>query len=266
MDKTQIKGYIKPGKVFGPIYFVGTKPASSHLIDTGDGLILLDTGYPDTFGLLSENIEELGFDVKDIKIVLISHAHYDHIGTAKKIREMTGAKIYVGEKDFKMAIGEEDPLSLDLPDKDKYYVTPDVCIADRDVIELGNISILCLSTPGHTDGTMSFFFDVSDNEKTYRAGMFGGAGTNTLTEEFLLKFHLPFDNRNKFLNSIELMKKEKVEIFLGNHVVNNKTDEKLERVANGDKNAFVAPEEWIPFLESRKKRLLDVIAEDKIPH
>ena len=267
MDKTKLSGYIKPGKVFGPIYFVGTYPTSAHLIDTGDGLILLDTGYPETTWLIIDNIKELGFDINDIKIILLSHGHYDHTGAAKELRELTGAKIYIGEQDLKAVTGESDySLSGDLPDRDKHYLTPDVCISDGDTITLGNISINCISTPGHTDGTMSFMFNVTDGEKTYLAGMFGGAGTNTLTEEFLNRFGLPFENRKKFLNSIDILSKYDVEIFLGNHAVNNHTDLKLERVRNGEAYAFYAPDEWHSFLESRRQRLAQVIKEDKSKH
>ncbi len=267
MNNTEIKGYIKPGKVFGPIYFVGTKPASSHLIDTGEGLILLDIGYPENLELVMNNIEELGFSVKDIKIILISHGHYDHIGPAKVLREITGAKIYLGEKDLKMVTGECDySLSSTLPERSNYYLTPDVLLKDGDVVTLGNISIKCLSTPGHTDGTLSFFFDVTDGEKSCLAGMFGGAGTNTLTEEFLTRFNFPFENRNKFLNSIELLEKINVEIFLGNHVANNRTDIKLDMVRNGDAMVFYTPEEWQTFLNERRKRLYQVIKKDKQFH
>ncbi|WP_231322829.1 MBL fold metallo-hydrolase, partial [Escherichia coli] len=63
------EGYVRPGKVFGNIYFVGTRPASSHLIDTGDGLILLDAGFPEAIDGLLENIRSLGFDPMDIRII-----------------------------------------------------------------------------------------------------------------------------------------------------------------------------------------------------
>ena len=267
VKKSDYNGYIKSGKVLGPIYFVGTRATSAHLIDTGDGLILLDTVYPDALWLLTDNINELGFDIKDIKIILLSHGHYDHTATAKAIREMSGAKIYISGYDRKMVTGEEDPLLLpEWTDREKSYFTPDICLKNGDIIKLGNIEITCLSTPGHTDGTMSFFFDVSDGENLYRAGMFGGAGTNTLTEEVLTRFNLPFENRKKFLKSLELLSVQKVEVFLGNHVENNKTDQKLEEVRKGKKDAFIVPNEWNDFLESRRKKLFDVIRQDKTKH
>ena len=80
----------------------------------------------------------------------------------------------------------------------KGYIRP-----DGNCVSLVNTAVLCLSTPGHTDGTMSFFFDVTDGKRRYRAGMFGGAGTNTLTGEFLSAHSLPHSNRDLFFASID---------------------------------------------------------------
>ena len=87
-------GYIKPQKVFGNIYFVGIREASTHIIDTGEGLILIDPGMPETVGVVIDNIKELGFDVKDIKIILISHlraTHHARLG--KRQRRGIGRRI-----------------------------------------------------------------------------------------------------------------------------------------------------------------------------
>ena len=73
------KGAFPPFRIFGNLYFVGTKPSSTHIIDTGDGLILIDPGYCENFYLVINNIWELGFNPKDIKYILLSHCHFDHI-------------------------------------------------------------------------------------------------------------------------------------------------------------------------------------------
>lgn len=71
---------MEPFRVFGNLYFVGTKPASAHLIDTGAGLILLDSGYPETLYLVLDSIRRLGFRLEDLALILHSHGHIDHIG------------------------------------------------------------------------------------------------------------------------------------------------------------------------------------------
>ena len=81
------EGRIEPFRIIGNVYFVGTYPASSHLIDTGEGLILIDTGYGPEGAFLMENIRTLGFRLEDIKIIIHSHGHYDHFtGVAALLR------------------------------------------------------------------------------------------------------------------------------------------------------------------------------------
>lgn len=79
--------------------FVGTKPASAHLIDTGAGLILLDSGYPETLYLVLDSIRRLGFRLEDLALILHSHGHIDHIGGTRALVELTGAKTAIGAAD-----------------------------------------------------------------------------------------------------------------------------------------------------------------------
>ena len=81
------------------LYFVGSLAASCHLIDTGDGLILIDTGFPQTLYLLIDSIHRVGFDPREIRYILHTHGHYDHLGGTKQLVEMTGAKTFLGAPD-----------------------------------------------------------------------------------------------------------------------------------------------------------------------
>ena len=102
------KARMTPFKVIGNLYFVGTIPASAHLIDTGDGLILLDSGYPETLYLVLQSIYELGFNPYDIKYILHSHGHIDHIGGTRALAELTGAKTVIGRLDLDYVTGDRD--------------------------------------------------------------------------------------------------------------------------------------------------------------
>ena len=243
-------GYIEPAKIFGNLYFVGTLPSSVHLIDTGDGLILIDTGYLENLYLTVDNIHRLGFDTKDIKYIVLSHGHYDHANGAAALAHLTGAKIFLGRADAPLVTGEINHFKTHVRP-----LEPDVLLDDGDEIRLGNTKITCLSTPGHTDGTMSFFFDVTDGENTYRVGTFGGAGTNTLVKDFLISNSLPFENRNKFYESIQRLKRERVDIFIGNHVENNDTQGKLAAMKNSTGNPFIDENAWGEFLASCEIKL-----------
>lgn len=258
-------GYIEPQKVFGNIFFVGTRAASTHIIDTGKGLIMIDPGMPDSLSLVLDNMGKLGFSVLNIKKIILSHGHYDHAGAASELRMLSGAPIYIGEGDLNMVTGIEDTaLSPDPNYRKKYSFNPDFLLHDGDTVLLGNTEITCLSTPGHSDGTMSFFFNVFDGEKTCLAGMHGGVGTNTLTSDSTKDKKRLEENRKKYIQSIERLEKIEVEIFLGNHVGNNQTEKKLRQVANGDSDAFLAPDEWKSFLTGRKECLKQIILRESI--
>lgn len=251
-------GYVKPGRIFGNLYFVGTHPSSVHMIDTDDGLVLIDTGYLNNLYLVIQNIWELGFNPMDIKHILISHGHYDHSNGAPALAHMSGAKTYIGKEDLKLVTGEYTD-GTPIPK----YLDPDVLLEDGDVLTFGNTTVKCVHTPGHTDGVMSFFFNVTDGEKTYRAGMHGGVGLNTLNKPFMTKNNLPFENRQKYFDSLKKLANEHVDIFIGNHVGNNDTEGKLERSRTSAENPFIDPTEWPRFLDKCRIKLEELIESEK---
>ena len=234
---------MKPFKIAGNLYFVGTKPASSHMIDTGDGLILIDVGYEQTADTVISSVSELGFDVKDVKYILLTHGHGDHSDGAPKVRALSGAKILIGQEDVKYLNG----------------FSPDGYLSDGQRIKLGNTEIECIFTPGHTEGTFSFFFNVEEKGEIYRVGTFGGAGTNQLKKDYLDKRSLSYLLRGQFFRSIERLRSEHVDIFIGNHSWHNHTEEKYEKSLTSSVNPFIDPSEWVPFLDKLDKKLEEII-------
>ena len=242
------KGYVEPFKIWGNLYFVGTEPASTHIIDTGDGLIMLDTGYQQSLYLVIHNMHLLGFNPMDIKYIVLTHGHIDHLGGARALKELTGAKTVLGRPDEDYANGRLDltyAKELDMEYNEVFQ--PDILIDDGDKICLGNTEITAVATPGHTPGAMSYFFDVYDGDRTMRAGLHGGMGINTLSDEFLNRYNLPFSLRDDFRNSMLRLKEEKVDIFLGNHMQHNDTLGKAKRIKNGETDAFINPDEWAEY-------------------
>lgn len=260
------EGYIKPFKIIGNLYFVGCHHASTHIIDTGEGLIMIDSGYPQTLYLVLANMADLGLNYKDIKYIVHSHGHYDHLGATKALTELTGAKTFIGKEDLQYADGTLD-LTLAKESGADYFeaFTPDVLLSDGDTITLGNTTIKCISTPGHTPGTMSFFFDVYDKGNTYKCGMHGGVGLNSMKMDFLQKYGLSADCRLDFINGLNKVRNMPVDIFIGNHVGNNKTEEKaviLQNNPNG-KNPFIDKNEWRLFIDECLKNINSLIENDR---
>ena len=256
------KGYIPPFRLWGNLYFVGTYHASTHIIDTGEGLIMLDSGYQHSLYLVLQNMWELGLNPKDIKYIVHTHGHIDHCGATRALVEMTGAKTFLSEADKDYMSGVVDlswatELELDLE-----AFEADVLVNDGDTITLGNTTLTAVATPGHTPGSMSYLFNVSDGNRTLVAGIHGGAGLNTFSKAFLDKYNLPYTYRDDYFKSMDKLKTLKVDIFLGNHAWQNKTREKQVLVATGDKDAFVDPNAWAAFAEQCQQKLRDFIEKE----
>ena len=255
--------YVKPFKMADNLYFVGAIGGSSHVIDTGDGLIMIDSGYPQTLYQVIHNMHLMGLDPLNLKYIVHSHGHYDHLGATKALVELTGAKTFLGAADRDYANGTLDlTWAKELGTEYRESFEPDVLLNDGDVISLGNTHIRCVSTPGHTPGTMSFFFNATYKGKEYTCGMHGGVGTNSMQKWFLDKYNLPYSCREDFFKGLEKVKNEHVDIFVGNHVGNNNTLEKMTQITD-DFNPFINETEWPIFIENCKKHLERKIAEEQ---
>ena len=238
------EGRIDPFKIVGNVYFCGTFQASCHLIDTGDGLILIDPGYGNTLYLVIDSIYKLGFRPDQIKYIINTHWHWDHTEATAALAELSGAKTLLGRWD---------------EEKAKRYFSPDILLKDGDTLTLGNTTITFLETPGHTKGTVSLFFQTEENGETYRVGMFGGAGANTLQ-----KGAFDFDGcREAYYASLDRLQKEHVDVFIGNHVWNNDTFAKGKLMMETGENWFLDEKLWNRFLDHCRKRLDDVIANER---
>lgn len=242
--KNPWEGKMEPFKIIGNVYFAGTFQASCHLIDTGAGLILIDPGYSNTLYLVIRSIYELGFRPADIRYIINTHWHGDHTEATAAMVDLSSAKTVIGRHDAEKA---------------KRYFLPDILVGEGDTLSLGNTTISFMETPGHTKGTISFFFDTEDNGKRYRVGMFGGAGANTLAQG---KFDYE-GCREDYRRSIHRLQAETVDVFIGNHTWNNDTAAKGKRLLETGENLFVDPNLWHQFLTYCEGRLDRTIAKDQ---
>jgi len=253
------KGAFPPFRIFGNLYFVGTEPASTHIVDTGEGLIMFDSGYQHSLYLVIDGMHRLGLDPHDLKYIFHTHGHIDHIGATRALVELTGAKTVLGLADRQYANGELDlTYARELNMEFNETFEPDILWTDGDEMTIGNTTVKCVATPGHTPGALSYFFNVTDGEKTYRAGLHGGMGINTMCRSFLEKYDLPFSLREDFKKAMDRLCEEDVDIFLGNHMQHNKTPERYQQVMAGDKEAFVDKSAWAEYAVWAKNNLIQM--------
>ncbi|MDO4620753.1 MAG: MBL fold metallo-hydrolase [Lachnospiraceae bacterium] len=251
--------YVHPFRIYGNVWYVGDNWVCVHLIDTGDGLLLIDSGNCGATAMLVQAIWEAGFNPADVKWIIHSHGHVDHIGGANFFKNMYGTKLYLSAPDAKM-FRERPELSAIQDSKgimDTLFV-PDVEIQDGDVLTFGNTEIRFVMVPGHTAGCIACFFDVYDGDEKKRAGYYGGFGFNTLRGESLREMGDPeFKTRQIYRDSLARVRDEKVEIFLGNHCINNDTMGRRKKQLENPEgpNPFVDSEVWGRYLDEKRDAL-----------
>lgn len=257
-------GRVEPFKIADNLYYVGDKYVCIHLIDAGEGLILLDSGYLGTTHLLIDSIWRLGFDPANVRWIIHTHGHSDHFGASDEFKSMFGTKLAISkaeadafrEKPHRTHVNKALYPFAKIPEFDYE-------IEDGEIFEYGNIKIRFVLTPGHTVGVISPFFEVTDNGKTYLAGMYGGAGVNAVTLPNICYNEAPEDSAQQMLASIEKVWNEPVTVHIGNHPYNNKTMEKRQKQLIDGGNPFIAPESWQEFLGGLRTRIETIIKDNE---
>jgi metallo-beta-lactamase class B len=159
----------EPFRIAGNLYYVGTYDLACYLVSTKEGSILINTGLASSASQIKTNIEALGFRFSDVKILLTTQAHYDHVGAMAAIKKMTGAKLMVDEKEVEVLVsGGSSDYALGNYGRSFEPVKPDRLLHDGDPVMLGGMQIVMLHHPGHTKGSCSFLFNVNDERSSYR--------------------------------------------------------------------------------------------------
>lgn len=253
---------IDPFRIADGLYYVGDKKVCSHLIETKEGLILLDSGFYQSRHLLTESIRKLGFDPADVKWILHTHEHFDHFGAADEFRILYGTKSAISAAGAQ-SLREHPERALVDWSGSPYDVIPqfDYELQDGEIFEFGGVKIRCELTPGHALGVMSFFLEVTDGGEKHLAGLFGGAGYGAMKLDYMLSVSLPLDMPQRMLASLDRMEREPVTIHLGNHPGNNKTVAKRgQQLAEGG-NPFVDDgSSWRTFLADLRSKTEEIIA------
>jgi metallo-beta-lactamase class B len=164
--------YAEPARVFDNLYFVGGKLHSAWALTTGEGIILIDTIYPyNSEELIIGGMQKLGLDPKNIKYVLISHAHGDHIGGAEMLQNRYGPRVVMGGPDWDLVAKYPNRYKTMAPKRD-------IVASDGMKITLGETTVTIWLTPGHTPGTLSYTFPVLDRGRPVNVAYSGGTAFN----------------------------------------------------------------------------------------
>src|SRR6201982_565864 len=158
-----------PFRIAGNLYYVGSKGLASYLVTTPQGNILINSDLEANVPLIQASIEKLGFQFKDTKILLISHAHWDHDAGSAKIKQLTGATYMVMDADVPV-VESGGKADFQYGSRAAFLYPPtkvDRVLHDGDKVSLGGTVLVARLTPGHTKGCTTWTMKVADGDKTY---------------------------------------------------------------------------------------------------
>jgi CubicO group peptidase (beta-lactamase class C family)/glyoxylase-like metal-dependent hydrolase (beta-lactamase superfamily II) len=247
-------------KVIGNVYYVGSKDLATYLITTPEGHILINSGLDRTVPLIQKSVESLGFKMTDVKILLASHAHSDHVGGHALLQKQTGAKVYVMRGDDQVIASGG---------KGQYHYTTsrwDPCKVDRvledgDEVKLGGVTLTARLTPGHTRGCTTWTWRVEDGGKKYDVVVIGSPNVNP---GFQLANNKDYPEiATDFAKTFEILKGLPCDVFLGAHGGYYGMVDRYALLQKGKANAFVNPEGYKEYVALKERAFRKTLAEQQ---
>lgn len=242
-----------PFRIADDFYYVGTRGLASYLVTTPAGHVLINSSLESSVPFIRANVEKLGFKFTDIKILLISHAHWDHDAGSAAVKELTGAKYMVMEADVQVVEtgGRADPFYGHLPITHYPPAKVDRVLHDGDEVKLGKQVLVAHWTPGHTQGCTTWSLKVTDGGKTYEAVIIGSPNVNDGYK--LVNFAGYPTIAADYERTFRVLKSLPCDIFLGAHGDYFDMARKLSSLGEVTGNPFVDPEGYKQFVEAREQ-------------
>lgn len=252
---------VEPFRVAGNIYYVGVAGVSSFLITTPDGHILLDGGFTETVPHIQDSVGKLGFKMEDVKVLINSHAHFDHAGGLARLKKLTGARLMISEADAPLIStgGVGDFYWGDKPTFEPVAV--DRTLRDKDEVKLGGVTMIARLTPGHTKGCTTWTMKVREGARDLDVVFVG----STTVPGYKLVGNALYPNIvADYAHTFALLKSLKCDVFLGPHGSFFDLDEKRLRLERGAKaNPFVDPAGYKRFVARTENEYLRQLRAEK---
>lgn len=250
----------EPFQIGDNLYYVGHTGVTAFLLTGPDGHVLIDGGYPEHGPLIIESIDKLGFDIRDVRILLNSHAHSDHAGGLHDLQEASGAELWVSEGDAGvMAAGGRGDKALG-PMRYTWYAgllrfpapRVDRTFADGDTIRVGPIELTAHITAGHTRGCTSWSFPITDGDRT----LFAVSICSLKLFPFVSLDSKAYPTlRGDFEKSFETLRNLPVDVFLASHSgwFNLHQKQRKQGSATSLITPFIDPEGYHSFIDAAEE-------------
>lgn len=235
------------------LYYVGSKGLANYLITTPEGHILINSDLEANVPLIRNSVESLGFKFSDIKILLISHAHWDHCAASATIKKLTGAKYMVMEGDAPVVEsgGKADFFYANDPEAQYPAAGVDRILRDGDEVKLGGVVLTAHLTPGHTKGCTTWTMKVKDGARTRDVVIVGSPnvnpGYNLVNDKQYTQMKQDFERTFAVLKSLSC------DYFLGAHGSYFDLERKYARFKSGTTNVFIDPDGYKAYVTEREQ-------------
>ena len=242
----------KPFQIADNLYYVGGEDLAVFLISTPRGLILINSNLESSVAQIRGNVEKLGFRWKDIKILLISHAHIDHTAGSAEIVKETGAQLEVMDADVPVieSGGTSDFHYGNLPIWCYPAVKVNRILHDGDAVTLGGVTLHAVKTPGHTKGTTTWTMQVMDHGKRLNVVIVGSPNVN---DGYRLTGDPNYPNQAAdYKHTFAVLEGLPCDLFLGAHGAYFGMDAKYPRLQPGAANPFIDPDGYRAYVQERK--------------
>jgi len=254
-----------PFRIAGNLYYVGSEDLAAYLVTTPQGDILINSNLETSPAQIKNSVEALGFHFSDIKILLISHGHYDHCAGSAQVKKMTGAKYYVMDADVPVVEsgGRNDFHYAN--DKSMHFPPAhlDRVLHDGDTVRLGDTVLTAHLTAGHTKGTTTWTMDENEAGKTLHVVIVGSPNVNPgykLVGNTTYP-HIVDDYRREF----KVLKALPCDIFLGAHGGYFGLKGKYDQFKRGDKSAFIDAEGYRSYIADREQAFEAELKRQSVP-
>ena len=245
------------------LYYVGSKGLANYLITTPQGHILINSDLEASVPLIRASIESLGFKFTDVKILLISHAHYDHNAGSAMVKKLTGAKYMVMDAD--VPVVESGGKSDFQYGNDPAWLYPatkvDRVLRDGEEVKLGNAVLTARLTPGHTKGCTTWTMKVKDGEKNRDVVIVGSPNVNPGYK--LVGSSVYPRMAEDFERTFQVLKSLSCDYFLGAHGSYFDLETKYAQLKAGKANAFIDPEGYKNYVADRERAFRAELAKQK---
>ncbi len=245
-----------PFRIIGNIYYVGVAGVSSFLIKSDRGDILIDGALPESAPLIEKNVAAVGAQMKDIRILLNSHAHFDHAGGLAALKRVTGAQ-------FVASAGDKPALETGHALNGTSAFPPvkvDRVVADGDTVQLGNVTLTAHLTPGHTKGCTSWGMTTTEGGKPYRVLFF--CSTSVAGNHLVHNRTYP-EIVSEYKGSFRKLRDMPCDVLLAPHAGIFQLEQKKAQLDQGKRDAFVDPAALRRLVDESERDFQKQLAEQK---